>query len=210
MRSYVIVANFSAMRRTAEDLKAACRAAVLGEAVETGVVGLTVEGVARRAAVAKTSIYRHWATVDDLLLDALVEIYPVETPTPEGGDLRADLLRSLDQLAEWLSGPAAAVVAAILTERGRRPEFVEELYRRVFDAHGGRFTRIVMDHYSALGEVDARLITPVVADIGEALVIKHQIDTGMLPDVEVRAAIVDQAILPALGRGVPDKRKCHL
>lgn len=198
------------MRRSAEDLKAACKAAVLDETIETGVAGLTIEGVARRAVVAKTSIYRHWKTIDDLLLDALVEIYPVETPTPEGGDLRADLLRSLDQLANWLAGPTAPVVAAILTERGRRPDLVDELYRRVFDAHGGRFTRIVMDHYSSLGEIDARLITPVVADIGEALVIKHQIDTGAIPDAAIRAAIVDQAILPALGRGIPDNRKGHV
>lgn len=165
--------------------------------------GLTVEGVARRASVAKTSIYRHWRTVDDLLLEALAEVYPVEVPTPGGGDLRADLLRSLKLLADWLTGPTAVVVAAILTERGRRPDLVDGLYRRVFETHGGRFTRTVMDHYAELGEIDARLVTPVVADIGEALVIKHQIDTGTIPDAAARADIVDQAILPALGAGPP-------
>ena len=38
-----------------------------------------------------------------------------------------------------------------------------------------------------------------MSDIGEALVIKHQIDTGALPTDDYRAAIVDQAILPAVG-----------
>lgn len=195
------------MRRSAADLTAACHAAVLTEARHVGIANLTVEGVARRASVAKTSIYRHWGTVEDLLIEALAEVYPVEAPTPEAGDLRADLLRSLDQLAEWLAGPTAPVVAAILTERARRPALVEALYDRVFDAHGGRFTQTVLEHYAARGEIDARLVTPVVCDIGEALVIKHQIDTGELPDAAVRAAIVDQAILPALGftpsRGAP-------
>lgn len=146
------------MRRTASDLRATCHAAVLAEAVDSGVAGLTVEGVARRAAVAKTSIYRHWRTVDDLLLEALIEAYPVEVPTPDGGDLRADLLRSLDLLADWLAGPNAVVVAGILTERARRPDLVDALYRQVFEVHGGRFTRTVMDHYAALGQIDARLV----------------------------------------------------
>lgn len=187
------------VRRPTAELTADCRAAVLAEVAETGLAGLTVEGVARRASAAKTSIYRHWAGVEELLLDALSAAYPREEPTVEGGNLRGDLIRSLDQLTAWLAGPTAPAVAAILGERRRRPDLVEELYRRVFDAQGGRFTQTVLEHYAARGEIDSRYVTPVVCDIGEALVIKHQIDTGELPGQGTRAAIVDQAILPALG-----------
>lgn len=188
------------MRRPTEELIADCRAAVLAEVSETGLAGLTVEGVAHRASAAKTSIYRHWAGVEELLLDALSAAYPREEPTVQGGNLRGDLIRALDQLAAWLTGPTAPAVAAILGERRRRPDLVEELYRRVFDAQGGRFTQTVLEHYAARGEIDSRRVTPIVCDIGEALVIKHQIDTGELPDRHTREAIVDQAILPALGR----------
>ncbi|MEJ3744993.1 TetR/AcrR family transcriptional regulator [Actinomycetes bacterium KLBMP 9797] len=186
-------------RRSLDDVLNACRAAVLAEVAETGLGRLAVEGVARRAGVAKTSVYRHWPSIEELLLDALSHAHPVEVATPGGGNLRADLMRSLEQLVDWLGGPTAPAVAAILSERQRRPDLVEALYDRVFDTHGGRFTRTVIDHYAERGEIDARLVTPIVVDIGEALVIKHQIDTGALPDTEVRAAIVDQAILPALG-----------
>ncbi|WP_243704856.1 TetR/AcrR family transcriptional regulator C-terminal ligand-binding domain-containing protein, partial [Micromonospora sp. KC723] len=186
-------------RRSLADVMTTCRAAVLAEVADVGLGRLAVEGVARRAGIAKTSIYRHWASVDELLLDALSHAHPVEVATPGGGNLRSDLLRSLEQLVGWLGGPTAPAVAAILSERQRRPDLVEALYTRVFDTHGGRFTRTVIEHYAERGEVDARLVTPIVVDIGEALVIKHQIDTGELPDAEVRTAIVDQAILPALG-----------
>ena len=57
----------------------------------------------------------------------------------------------------------------------------------------------VLEHYADRGDIDPAVITPVVSDIGEALVIKHQIDTGELPTEDYREAIVDQAILPALG-----------
>ncbi|MEU2036681.1 TetR/AcrR family transcriptional regulator [Nocardia amamiensis] len=155
--------------------------------------------IARRAGVAKTSLYRHWSTVDELLIEALAQAYPVEVPSPAGGNLRGDLLRALEQLTDWLSGPTGSATAAILSERQRRPELVESLYRNVFDLRGGRFTRTVLDHYAALGEIDAALVTPIVSDIGEALVIKHHIDTGQWPDERIRSAIVDEALLPALG-----------
>ncbi|WP_280400990.1 TetR/AcrR family transcriptional regulator [Nocardia carnea] len=186
-------------RRSLEDVLETCRAAVIAEVAEKGLGKLAIEGVARRAGVAKTSIYRHWQTVEDLLLDALAHAHPVERVSVEGGGLRSDLLVSLEQLVGWLGAPTAPAVAAILAERQRRPDLVEALYTRVFDSHGGRFTRTVIEHYAQRGDIDPRLVTPVVVDIGEALVIKHQLDTGHLPDAETRAAIVDQAILPALG-----------
>ncbi|MFG1613948.1 hypothetical protein ACGFI3_14370 [Nonomuraea wenchangensis] len=40
-----------------------------------------------------------------------------------------------------------------------------------------------------------------MADIGEALVIKHLVDRGSPPTDEMLEAIVDQAILPAVGFG---------
>lgn len=190
-------------RRRTSELVADCRTAVIAEVIHTGLGRLSIDGVARRAGVAKTSLYRHWPSVEELLLDALHHAHPVEVPTAGGGSLRADLLRSLEQLVRWLSSPAGQASAAILTERGRRPELVEELYRRVFEARGGRFTRTVLEYYAAQGEIDSRRLTPVVADIGEALVIKHQIDTGAFPDHVTLTAIVDQALLPALGRPVP-------
>jgi AcrR family transcriptional regulator len=190
-------------RRSLADVREACRAAVIAEATEKGLGRLSVEGVARRAEVAKTSVYRHWASVEDLLLDALGQTLPVDEVDLDGGELRADLLRSLERLVAWLDGPTAPVVAAVLAERQRRPDLVDALYTRVFDAHGSRFTRTVIEHHAARGDVDPRLVTPVVVDIGEALVIKHQIDTGELPDLDTRAAIVDQAILPALGHPRP-------
>ncbi|NNH75245.1 TetR/AcrR family transcriptional regulator [Nocardia uniformis] len=186
-------------RRSLGDVLDACRTAVIGEVAETGLGRLSIEGVSRRAGVAKTSIYRHWPSVEELLLDALAHSHPVETVDLDSGGLRADLLRSLEQLAAWLAGPTAPAVAAILAERRRRPDLVEALYTQVFDAHGTRFTRTVIEHYAERGHIEARLVTPVVVDIGEALVIKHQIDTGNLPDAQTLAAIVDQAILPALG-----------
>ena len=45
-----------------------------------GVHGLTVEGVAARSGVAKTTIYRRWRSKEDLALAALLEVMHQEPP----------------------------------------------------------------------------------------------------------------------------------
>lgn len=186
-------------RRRGDDLIRSIHAAVLAELVEVGLGRLGMEGIAKRAGTAKTSLYRRWASPHDVLLDAIHHEHPQELPSPSADDLRGDLIRALRQLVEWSRSPTAAAVGAIMAERRRYPELAKALYERVFDARGSRFTLTVLRYYAARGQIDPERITPVVADIGEALVFKHALDTDAVPDEERLAAIVDQAILPAIG-----------
>jgi AcrR family transcriptional regulator len=185
-------------RRRGAELLAALHDAVLAELDEVGLGRLTMEGVARRAGTPKTTLYRRWSGPEALLLDAIAAAYPVEAPSPAADDLRGDLITALQLLIEWSRHPTARAVQAVLAERHRHPELVEAL-QRVFDAAGRRFTATVLHHYAALGQLDPVLVTPVVEDIGEALVFKHAIDSGEEPTPQRLAEIVDQAILPAVG-----------
>jgi AcrR family transcriptional regulator len=194
-------------RRRGDDLIQAIHAAVLAEVAEVGVGGLTMEGIAKRAATAKTSLYRRWPSPGELLLDALYEAHPEELPSPGADDLRGDLIRALRQLVSWMVAPAGIAVMSIMAERQRHPELVKALYDRVFDAHGTTFTYTVLRHYADQGQIDPDLLTPVVRDIGEALVFKHVTDADNLPDDDKLAAIVDQAILPAIG--IPPTHRAH-
>ncbi|OZM75625.1 TetR/AcrR family transcriptional regulator [Pseudonocardia sp. MH-G8] len=185
-------------RRRGAELLAALHAAVLAELDEVGIGRLTMEGVARRAGTPKSTLYRRWAGPQELLLDAVAAAYPVEVPSPAADDLRGDLIAALQLLIEWSRHPTARAVQAVLTERHRHPELAEAL-QQVFDASGRRFTATVLHHYAGLGRLDPALVTPVVEDIGEALVLKHAIDSGEEPTRQRLAEIVDQAILPAVG-----------
>ncbi|MDH4277165.1 MAG: TetR/AcrR family transcriptional regulator [Acidimicrobiia bacterium] len=82
--------------RSAEARMKALEAAVQVLADE-GVSGFTVEAVARRSGVAKTTIYRNWSSVDELLFDALDLMIEPE-PEPDTGSLRGDLLSLADHL----------------------------------------------------------------------------------------------------------------
>ncbi|TKG72257.1 TetR/AcrR family transcriptional regulator [Prauserella endophytica] len=72
-------------------VRAAVLGAALAELVDAGYHGLTLDGVARRAGVHKTTVYRRWGTRETLLLDAIRERAQTHVPIPDHGSLRADL-----------------------------------------------------------------------------------------------------------------------
>jgi AcrR family transcriptional regulator len=55
--------------------------------------GMSIEDVARRADVNKTTIYRKWETKADLIRAALDSVFEMFRIGPTAGDLRSDLLR---------------------------------------------------------------------------------------------------------------------
>ncbi|GAA1659573.1 TetR/AcrR family transcriptional regulator C-terminal ligand-binding domain-containing protein [Glycomyces endophyticus] len=189
----------SRTRRRGKDLLDAIYAAALAEAAESGPGRLTMDAIAKRAATARTTLYRRWSDPMDLLLDALAEAHPVEQPAPGADDLRGDLIASLRLMVDWGFSTAGRAVMALLADPARDPAIVEALWERVFDKRGGTFTQTVLRHYAANGALDPARLTPVVLDIGEAMVAKRILDTGGAPDDDYLAAIVDQAILPAAG-----------
>ncbi len=186
-------------RRRGEALVRAIHDAALAELAEVGLGQLSMEGIARRAATAKTVLYRRWATPHELLVDAVAHAHPVEVPTPAADDLRTDLIAALTVLTDWVGTPAATAVLAVISERHRYPDLAEALYRDVFDPRGGTFTSTVLRHYAATGALDPRRLTPITTQIGEAMVFKLLIDLGRVPTADELAAIVDEALLPALG-----------
>ncbi|MBG0814924.1 TetR-like C-terminal domain-containing protein [Planomonospora sp. ID82291] len=188
-------------RRRGEELIKAIHDAVLEEVLEVGVGRLTMDGIGRRAATPRTTLYRRWSDPVEVLLDALHHQHPVEEPTPGADDLHGDLVHALRLMVEWALSPAGRAVAAILTDPRSAALMSEALFERVFADRGGTFTRTVLRYYADRGCFPAELLTPVVADIGEALVTKRLIDTGAPPTDEELAAIVEQAILPAIGLG---------
>ncbi|MFF0542395.1 TetR/AcrR family transcriptional regulator [Nocardia thailandica] len=75
----------------------AVRAATLAELVAHGFGGLTVENVAARSGVHKTTVYRRWGNPEGLVADALDLAAGEPWPVPDTGGIAGDL-RGLNQL----------------------------------------------------------------------------------------------------------------
>jgi len=76
---------------------------------EDGLAGLSVDAIAARAGVSKATIYRRWASKDELVVDAvasLAEAVGEETT----GNTRADLIKVVNDFRRFLSDSRAGEV----------------------------------------------------------------------------------------------------
>ncbi len=78
----------------AEVVGAACE--ILGE---HGIAGMSMDLVAQRAGVSKATIYRRWASKEQLVVDVM-RSFSQPIPVPDTGTLAADLTQYLEQVIE--------------------------------------------------------------------------------------------------------------
>lgn len=103
-------------------VRAAVHAATLAELVDSGYAALTVDNVAQRAGVHKTTVYRRWKDRDTLLIDALAEHMAMDIPVPDTGAIDTDLRALADSLVRSLTSPTGrAVLAAMFTGAAHLP-----------------------------------------------------------------------------------------
>ncbi|WP_329118999.1 TetR/AcrR family transcriptional regulator [Streptomyces sp. NBC_01465] len=96
--------------------------------VEKGFTGVTIEGIAARAGVAKQTVYRWWKTKTDVLLDAFLQDAAEALTPPDHGDLAQDLRAHLHQLALFLTrSDAGAVFKALIGHAQHDPAFAAAL-----------------------------------------------------------------------------------
>ncbi|TQR86779.1 TetR/AcrR family transcriptional regulator [Mycobacterium hodleri] len=107
--------------------------ATFDELVATGYAALSMEAVASRAGVHKTTVYRRWPTVDDLLLDALTTWSQEALPVPDTGSIDTDLVALGRELADALNDGVGRQIAAFVLTSGLRSSRLSEATRRYFD-----------------------------------------------------------------------------
>src|SRR4051812_42873078 len=113
---------------------------------ESGVRGLTVEGVAARSGVAKTTIYRRWRDKDELALAAVWnELANLPAPT-DVGDTRAELLAFIEPVVTILRTPLMSSVIRGLASEIAQDRELSRVYREQF----------VEPRLASLGEVIGR------------------------------------------------------
>ena len=128
----------SAPRAAGRPRSAAADAAILAATrealVELGWSKLTLGDVATRAGVAKTTLYRRWAGKNELVVDAVAELFD-ELVLPDRGTLAADIEGVVLQFAAILARPEAksglmAVVAESIRDEPLRERIRESIVDR--------------------------------------------------------------------------------
>lgn len=143
-------------------------AAALEEVAELGYAAATMAGIARRAAVPKSTVYRRWESKQDLVVEAMGHVGPARHWT-WSGDARADLLGQMtDLVARWQDPESAAVMLSLITEVSRSPELFAVWDERVL-APFRRRVAAVLSHGIETGQLRDDVDVGLVAEMMLAL-----------------------------------------
>src|SRR6188472_183792 len=117
-------------RPRSEEARRKALAAAVDLIVERGVGNLTIEEVAARSGVAKTTIYRHWPERASLIIDTVRASFE-QIGTPDTGSLRGDLEAFFFGMVRAdLSGTVGHLMPCMIDAASRDPE-IEMLLDRI-------------------------------------------------------------------------------
>ncbi|MER8187201.1 TetR/AcrR family transcriptional regulator [Kitasatospora sp. NPDC094015] len=101
---------------------------------EHGFAALTVEAIARRAGVAKQTIYRWWPSKTEILLDTLIEDSAKRLPVPVDRPTTESIRAYLRAFARFVTrDPAGKVLLALIAQAQHDPGTAERFRQRYLD-----------------------------------------------------------------------------
>ena len=111
---------------------------------EGGVHGLTVEGVAARAGVAKTTIYRRWRSKDELALAVLIDMVEQFVATPDLEDTRGELVAFVSTAVRILGTTLMGrVMQGLVSDLAADPKLARAFRERVVATRIAEVHRLV-------------------------------------------------------------------
>ena len=150
---------------------------------DKGVARMSMEHVAAKAGVAKSTLYRRWPSKIELAVHAVAASFD-EIEIGDQGSLEADMRAGIGEAARLLRDPSTGgAYAALLAESARDPDGVG---RRVRESLSTRLHALVA--------------TSVERSIERGEIRQDMIDVDLLADV-----VVGSVMHRALATGVPDE-----
>ena len=169
-------------------MRSAVLAATLAELAEGGYAALSFDGVAERAGVHKTTLYRRWGTKDNLMLEALLEQGRERVPIPDTGSLRDDLIAYGEAIVASVADPETEAMVRVVVSIGDPDSPLAEASRRFWSARR-ELAGVMVERAIARGEVPPETDpgTVVEALLGaiyfRLLMSRERLSSGFVRDV---------------------------
>jgi AcrR family transcriptional regulator len=177
-----------------EDLTDVIRGSVLEELAVHGYGRMSIEGVARRAGVGKTTIYRRWDSKLQMVIDVVSAIAVQGMAAPDTGSLRGDLRAMLGTVSMALRHPLALqIVPDLLAEAARNPEIAATLERALRQTQVG-FSAAVLQKAMDRGELPPDTDVQLALDLAvgplywRLAVVRTKLTKGYLDELADRIA----------------------
>lgn len=165
--------------------------------LEGGIRSTTADAIAERAGVSKATLYRHWSTRAELVIDALDSMRhrPAE---PDTGSLRDDLRELLADLVRFVGSPAVAAFGSMIGAAEHDAELAE--LRRAYAASRRRPAEAVVARAVARGELPAEVDADLLIALAVGPVFYRRLVQGRDVPPGWPDALAD-ATVAALGAG---------
>ncbi|MGH3725093.1 MAG: TetR/AcrR family transcriptional regulator [Mycobacterium sp.] len=138
--------------------------------VAKGYAGVTMEGIAKAAGVAKQTVYRWWGSKADVLMDVFLEDAAYQLDPPDLGSLEADLRHHLGATARFLTTDDAGAVFRALIGQSQHDGQLADTFRARYLREQQARDQIPFARAAARGELPddvdvARLAEQLVAPL---------------------------------------------
>lgn len=159
-----------------------------------GIAELSIEAIAARAGVGKTTIYRRWSNKEDLVVDALTTL-KAPLPALAGQSVRDDLIALLDATRQEAGQHRfRCVVNILMGETDRSKRIAERFVKRAIEPRHRAMLEVV-----GRGVANGELRPDLDPDVATALLSGAMIwfskwgPAGDLPE-DLAERVVDQAL----------------
>lgn len=155
------------------------RTAALEELAAAGYGSFSIESVARRSGVAKSTIYRHWSGKLALIADALetLNVQPGTGPSDGSGDVRDDVVRLVTHLAEAFTDSTLSSCTPALIEASEHHADVRAFHHGYAERRRGALVAL-LERGRASGRLPAALDPELAAIALAGAVIYRRVMTG--------------------------------
>jgi AcrR family transcriptional regulator len=173
---------------------------------EGGVRALTVEKVAARTGVAKTTIYRRWRGKDELALAVLIDMVEQVVATPDLDDTRDELVAFVNSAVEILGSTLMGrVMQGLVSDLATDPQLAQAFQTRVVTMRVAEVRRLI-ERGIARGELRRDTDVELVHELLFGPVYYRLLLSGAPLEHGLAARIVD-AVLPAIATPRKPKRR---
>jgi len=174
---------------------------------EGGVRALTVEKVAARTGIAKTTIYRRWRGKDELALAVLIDMVEQVVATPDLDSTRDELVAFVSSAVEILGSTLMGrVMQGLVSDLATDPELAEAFQTRVVAMRVAEVRRLV-ERGIGRGELRRDTDVELVHELLFGPVYYRLFLSGAPLEPGLAERIVD-AVLPAIAvRPKPKRRR---
>lgn len=193
------------MRRVDELRHGEILEAALAELQDVGYDRMTMDAVARRAGASKATLYRHWPSKADLVVDAIRLLgHASDETSTDTGSLRGDLLA----LLVGTHGPEAqdslCVIRGMVSACATDPELARAFQAQIV-SHKREVALAILRRAQRRGEVSEATDIHFLVDVVPGMLVFRRLLTTDPVDAAYLTRLVDEVWMPLLTGAAPSR-----